>query len=45
MKEFPSGSAKDAISSYKDTLENEADIANLNEVVSLKLINKYHGIE
>jgi intracellular multiplication protein IcmB len=43
IKEFPSGSAKDTLEKYKDSIESEEDIAKLYELVSNKLINKYHG--
>lgn len=44
VKEFPTGSAKDMIENFKESLETEEDIAKMYELVSNKLINKYYGI-
>lgn len=43
LQEFPNGSAKDVLDSYKNTMEFEEDVAKLTELVSNDLINKYHG--
>ncbi len=40
--EFPSGSAKDMLKKYKDSANSEKDLANLYELVSNILINKYY---
>lgn len=44
LKEFPKGSAKDTLESYKEKIENEEDVAKLTELVSNDLIKKYHGV-
>lgn len=44
LREFPNGSAKDTLESYKENIENEEDVAKLTELVSNDLIKKYHGV-